>query len=381
MAKPKPLPKRFQPLANQAATETAIRYGGQESALASVLGQLTHDYSRQSQAQADAGQSVLGALHGAGDRLTQTYSDAGLTPALLAQIGNSPTGQRLAGELASGKADLQQQLLGDVGKVNSQLTSEQQERGLYQSSLLDQLISGDRSARHDANLAAAKQQHADLQAQLDRQSSLGNALIGQGLAPVLNPDGSVTVGSALPGGKADPNAPANKPKPKAKPTATPQEMQQASGQFGAAIAALRTLDPDKTERRQDMGQYLLAGHKPQPIYMTETIPGKNGQPDKVTRRPKLSGDVVDKKTGKAPAPGTGSPLMTPAVPATQQVLASAALDMYYNGYLSQNTIKQLHALGYKVRGLPNVKTAQDVPSYNDRVRSGTAAGPLAPGRG
>lgn len=375
MAKAPPLPKRFQPLLAQANTETAIRYGSQEDALGSILASLAHDYGQQAQAQHSAGQSVLGALQGADTGLQKVYADAGLTPGLLAQIGGSPTGQRLAGELAGGRAGIQNQILGqqqgqqylqghiadmygqDRGKVTDQLTSLEKEKGLYGSQLLDSLITGDRSARHDANAALAQQQHADTQAQLNRTSSQDNALIGQGLLP----DASGNL-QPLPGGKADPNV----KKQKAKPHATPEQLQAASGQFGAALAALRTLDPDKDPRlRHENGQTLLSGHKGQPVMVRETVPNPNGYGDPISRtRPKLTGDIIDPKTGKPKAPGTGTPIVTADIPKTDQVLATAALDMYYQGYLSTATVKKLHALGYQVKGLPDVKTQGQKPKYS-----------------
>src|SRR6478609_2592704 len=101
MAKPPKLPKRFRPYLEQAQTQAALRYGAQESALGGVLAQLVRDYGRQSEAQ-----------HSAGQNLEKVYTDAGLTPALRQQIADSPTGQRLAGELASGQASIQNQTLG-----------------------------------------------------------------------------------------------------------------------------------------------------------------------------------------------------------------------------------------------------------------------------
>ena len=93
-------------------------------------------------------------MNAAGGNLTQVYNDAGLTPEVLASIGNSPTGQRIAAELARGQAGIIEQKSGaqagqqfiqqrlgddyrdDVGQINQQLRSLVTERGLYESSLL-----------------------------------------------------------------------------------------------------------------------------------------------------------------------------------------------------------------------------------------------------
>ena len=65
-------------------------------------------------------------------------------------------------------------------------------------------------------------------------------------------------------------------------------------------------------------------------------------------------------------------------------LLDAAVDAVYgNGVLSPATVRALKAAGYKpsdVARTLGAKTAGQVPSYNDRIRSGEVAGPLAPGR-
>jgi hypothetical protein len=165
MAKAPQLAKRFQPFLQQAQTEAAIRYGAQESALKSILGQTTHDFQQQVGAQDAANRSYQGALQGASSGLSKVYSDAGLTPTLLASLAGTPTGARIAGELASGQGAIQQQQLGaqagqayqvqhlgdlykqDVGKIGDQATSLATEKGQFTQSLLDQLIGTDRSAQ------------------------------------------------------------------------------------------------------------------------------------------------------------------------------------------------------------------------------------------
>jgi hypothetical protein len=380
MPKPKPtgrdaLPKRFRPLFDQAQTETAIRYGAQEDALGSILAQASRDYGRQSAAQQTASQSVLGALKAAPGRLTQAYSDAGLTPSLLSQIAGSPTGQRLAGELAAGQAGIQQQFTGaqageqylqqhlfdqyrdDANQVGGQLSSLGKERGLFQSSLLDQLITGDRATRHAANEAARKQQHEDTQAVLDRATRTGNALIRQGITPVINEDGSVTLGPAIPGGKADPNAPGNKPKRTSGPgTATPDAQRTVGNSFSKALALASGMvrgKPRTPEIRSTVQGTLTSG-KPasqgKVVYEEVPVLGPNGQPtDKTKRVPKLNKDGSQVTTASRPA-----------IPSFDESVAQAATEQAMFGYVTTATVRKLQKLGYSVNQIPGLKTENQV---------------------
>jgi hypothetical protein len=372
--KPKPtgraaLPKRFRPLFDQAQTETAIRYGSQEQALGSILDQVTRDYGRQATSQRDAGQSVLGALTHAPQELNKVYSDAGLTQGLLAQIGHSPTGQRLAGELASGQAAIQQQRLGaqagqqymqqrlydqytdDAGRVQSQRAGIAKEKGLYTSSLLDQLISGDRSARHDANMAAKKEAAAAAQAQADRDTAQQNALIGQGLVP--DAKGNL---QPLPGGKADPNAPALKAREKAARKA----KKRTTGAGSASPDAQRTAGQSFT-KAVGLAKGMVNG-KPMTPEIRSGVTGilANG-------RPATSGKVVyddvpngPGKTKRVPRLGEGGVQVTspsrPAVPAFDQPIAEAATEQAMFGYVTTATVRKLQKLGYAVNQIPGLVT-------------------------
>lgn len=371
------LPQRFRPFFDQSQTQAELRYGGQTSALAQILGQVTRDYQRQSAAQTTAGASLMGALRGADTQLTNTYNDAGLTPTLLAQIGNSPTGQRLAGELASNRAAVQQQATGaqagqqylhqrlgdeyrdDVGQVSDQLQALTKERGLYTSSLLDQLISGDRAARSQVNAAVRKQQHDDTQAQLDRETAQGNALIGQGL--VVGEDGTLT---PLPGGKADPNAPANQPKPKKPVRATPREQQQTATDYGRALSIAKSLTEGEQMTpalRRKIESWLLNGAdavEGKPVY--DTRQKIDGKLNPNFGKPMLNKDGTAQMTNDA----------ADAIPQVDNEPAvRAALDMLFDGAISPDTLQMLHDLGYKVRGLKGVKTPGDVAAQKRRTQA------------
>lgn len=352
MATP-PLPKRFLPLLAQAQNEAALRYGSQEAGLASILGQLSRQHERDLGAQTTANMSLLGSFQGADQRLGNFYTDAGITPQVQATLAGTPTGARLASELAQNRADIQQGLLGaqagnqyQIGHINDQYNEGVQqisdqaqallkERGIFTQDQLDQLISADRKTRHDAGLAAAKQAADDFNAEMQRQTSTANALIGQGLQPVLGPDGSVTVGSPLPGGKADPNAPGNQPKPKkpSKPTGADRSTQS---QFRQAATWIKTLDESTAKDHRDgTGQI-------DPVTGVRDGTGKiiKGISDPAKRRQivqeiLLKGDRVS------------------GIPSISGVGLDAALDMYFNKALSPETVAALHNAGAKVKFLGN----------------------------
>jgi hypothetical protein len=256
------LPQRFRPFYDQALTEADLRYGAQEAAFGTVLGQLGRDRDRQILAQRTAQQSLLGSMQQSDNNVNRFYSDSGLTPTVLQSLAGSNTGARLAGEMAGYRSQNAQNLISaqaggqyqqqrinqDYGDKRAslvdQLNAEQRERGTFTSSALEQLITGDRSTRHAANVEAAKQQHADAQAILDRQTQQDNALIGQGL--VVGKDGTL---QPLPGGKADPNAPQfqkdpAKPKKPAKPSGVDRTIQS---DYKKAAAWVKQLD-EKTAR-------------------------------------------------------------------------------------------------------------------------------------
>jgi hypothetical protein len=160
------LPQRFRPFYDQALTEADLRYGAQEAAFGTVLGQLGRDRDRQILAQRTAQQSLLGSMQQSDNNVNRFYSDSGLTPTVLQSLAGSNTGARLAGEMAGYRSQNAQNLISaqaggqyqqqrinqDYGDKRAslvdQLNAEQRERGTFTSSALEQLITGDRSARH-----------------------------------------------------------------------------------------------------------------------------------------------------------------------------------------------------------------------------------------
>lgn len=371
------LPNRFQPYANQAATETAIKYGPQQTALQQAYNDTTYGYQQGLAAQKSATQSLLGALQAAPAQVDDVYADAGLTPSVLTALAASPGGSRLAAELARAKTGLVQQQAGaragaiyqvghltdqynqDVGKINTQAQALAAQSGADQSNLLDQLIGQDRSTRHDANQHAADQQFTADQNSINDANSLtkglATGLIGQGVTPVIGPDGSVSAGGAIPGAKSS--------KPKKVATATHGEQNKAESEFSRALRNAQAAigagaDPNSTLAALTTGRKAAKG---QPLF--DTVPVKDqygndtGQTKQVRR---LNKDGT-------PATKGGKTAVDPVDPA----IAQAAVDMATNGYLKPATVKALHALGYNVSNLPGVVT------WNNRPK-GTNV-PVAPG--
>lgn len=367
------LPKRFQPLLAQVQQEAALRYGSQESGMASLLSLLSGQHDRDLAAQATANMSLLGSLKGADTQLQGFYNDAGLTPAVQATLAGTPTGARLAGEMVQNRADNQGALLGaqagnqyetarinsDFGdklqQVNDQLTAEQKERGLFTQSQLSTLIQGDRSARHDANAAAAQQQHTDLQAALQRQASTGNALIGQGYQPILNSDGSVSIGNALPGGRADKGA---QTKPNAGRGWASRGAQSAASDEVQRL--IKEAQENKTagETRASVADLLLSGapKSSRPVYETVSTGrvGSNGKP--ITKQQRAVWKKGDKYSDGTSVPsnliGTPKTVDDPGFDAAKsQLMASIALDMAYDGHLSRRNEQLLHQRGIQLAPL------------------------------
>lgn len=365
------LPRRFRPYARQAETQAAIRYGGQEDALQSIFDTLTRDYGRQSTAQRDMGMSLLGSLNHAGQNLTQVYSDAGLTPEVLATIGESPTGQRIAAELARGQAGIQEQRTGalagqqyiqqrladdyreDVGQINRQATSMAKERGLYESSLLDELIGEDRARRSEINAAARKQQFDAEQNILDREASQGNALIGQGL--IADEQGNLL---PLPGGKADPNAPANKPK---RPRVTADAQKTAGTAFSNAFSLAGGMvkgKPKTPKVRQGVTNILASGREAsggEPVYDVVEDPYTK----KKTNRRRID-------------PDTNTQVTTPkkqGVPKFDRPIAEAATEQAMFGYVTTKTVRNLQKLGYSVRQIPGLVTENQYRKTRPRQKA------------
>jgi hypothetical protein len=390
MAAKNRLPKRFEPFLQQATTEAELRYGGQEATFATVLGQLARDRDRRLDAQATAQSALLGSLKGADANVDRYYKESGLDPSVLSTLAQDSTGKRLAGEMAGYRSQNQQGLLGSLagdqyqrsrinedytdrsGTVFDQAAAEQKERGTFVQSLLGQLIQGDRSARSAANAQAREQSHDDLQAELDRAASQGNALIGQGLT--TDTEGNLL---PLPGGKADPSAPGNKPKRTTGPGTANKDAQLTAGkEFSRALGLAGGMakgKPVTPENRRRIANNLATGRGAsggETIYDEVPVLDARGVPKKDEDGKPITKQVprVDPKTGTRETTPT-----RPAVSAVDGTIAAAATEQAMFGYVTTATVRELQKLGYSVNQIPGLKTENQAkatrPQHKPKQRS------------
>lgn len=346
MAKTKP-----HPLLDQANSLTLVRYGPELSALTALLRQAQTDRTQAIQGARSSASLIQSAVDQSRPDVRANYRGAAktaatqqalVTPAIVgtgtpfaaaAQIESSGLNTQLASSRARDLSDLDRrriaaaegaayartaanraynQTAGQIGQRAQDLANEE---GAYTSSTLQTLRSAAASARAQQTQANARLTQQERDSIRSAGQDPDKPLKGGGYAPI-------------PGGRLDPKAPKNKPKPGSSVDKTNQR--QATQQFSAALAAARTLDPDANPaNRQHIRDLLLSGSKPLPLHDSA------GKP----------------RYGKG-----GVPLMTPAVPQVQQAYAAAALDMYYDGRLSQNTVNMLHQLHVAVHDIPGVRT-------------------------
>lgn len=175
-----------------------------------------------------------------------------------------------------------------------------------------------------------------LEAELNRQAGLKKSHISanQSERNSIRTSGiDPNTGLPIKGGKLDPKA---KKDPNA---ATHTDYKDATSQITQALTSLGTLDPSRNrDNRLDLGQLLRAGHESQQIYDTVPAPTST-DPNGTKTVPKLN---------------NGVPVKTPSIPKFDDAFAQAALDMYYDGHVSADTVDKLRKLGLRhlVKRLP-----------------------------
>jgi hypothetical protein len=187
--------------------------------------------------------------------------------------------------------------LGQIGDRSRGIT---QEMGAYIASTLADLTGADAKTRAEAKRIAAQ-----------INASRGNAWIAAGADPVTH--------KPIPGGRLDPNAPQNQPE-SAKPTKPSKPTgadRTAAADYSKAQKWIERLD-NPTLRKQVGSNRKAARHA-----IAENL---------------LLGN-----------PKAG-------IPAVPRPVLSAALDMYFDGEIGNNTVRLLHQLGYKVGRLPGTVT-------------------------
>ena len=307
-----PLPKRYRPYRRQARTQGRLQFGPEQQ----TLNRLGRDERRTMLDTIDSQNSAATAIalqaEEGGQDIRDIYENAGLTDAVRESLASNPAARRLAEEMAAGEVEMEQRAVDaregaafatrqavrdyrrDIKRINEQKTDLARRKGLFVSTLLEQLIGEDKAAR--AAVAEQQQQQAfemtKLGMQLGQQER--NSIRSAGIDPDTNKPLSTTK------------------KTTKKATGADREAAAALGKAKTWLDRLdndgyRTKVPSTTKRREALGELLTAG---------------------------------DRESG---------------VPALPQHIVEAALDMHFRRRLSPATVKMLRSLGIQVRRLPGVQ--------------------------
>jgi hypothetical protein len=348
--------KRRSTWASEAAQSALLRYAPQLRALTELQQEAKSTYKTgvaQARGNADA---TVAAVRGAQRETGGFYDQAGLDQARTASIVNQDIGglnlnpdlraavgleqANAASRVSSGRAQAlsglsQQGVAAKAGgqyasnKAYDDLVSALQKISTQQQGILSD--QGTFTATEQARLhreAAANALRVRLETMGNSQSER-NSLRSSGIDP--------DTGKPIPGGKLDPAV--KKAKLHGKVSATGKPLNPAGAHATArqeiqkGLAALGTLDPDRTDRHET-APLLVGGHKSQPLY--DTVPAPT------TANPKATKQVRRVKGGIA--------LSTPDIPGVGQ-WATIAADVYYDGHLSRANQKLLADNGYSIKSL------------------------------
>jgi hypothetical protein len=355
------IPRRYR---QQAKDLAVVRYGPELGALTALLKQAQQTRSEQIGSARTANAAIQSSLDLARPEARNVYTAAQRTanaqnaitaPSLAALPAGNPYSAAAAIEqsglkgrlaeskaatlselsqrrvdAAAGYAGTRRQAQRDYGKTLGQLGDRgrgiTQEMGAYIGSTIADLTGADAKARAEAKRIAAQ-----------LNASRGNAWISAGVDPAT--------GKPIPGGRLDPNAPQNQPE-SAKPTKPSKPTgadRTAAADYSKAQKWIERLD-NPTLHKQVGSNRKAARHA-----IAENL---------------LLGN-----------PKAG-------IPAVPRPVLSAALDMYFDGEIGNNTVRLLHQLGYKVGRLPGTVTrrqrARSAPTGNlgrGRSRSTPYHGP------
>jgi hypothetical protein len=340
MARRKP-----DPYTSQAQALSIVRYNPEVSALAALLrdAEDRRDTAlRQARATRQFG---VGAIDQALPELKQDYKGAAaaVTPAFAGGGGIEAQAlqARMAESQAQAKAQLQARRVGavegegaarsaafrdyasDRAKIGQRAVDLSREEGAFITSTIGDLAGADAKAQADANALGAR---------LTQQER--NSLRSAGIDP--------DTGQPIPNGPLDPNRKTGTAKPNGgKGWASQTQQAAASDEIQRLLGEAKDY---KTagQARGVTAQHLLAGADKvsRPVY--DTVPIKDA-----------AGNVVGHKQVKRLNPD-GTPVThdDPGFKsAKSQLLASAALDMAYDGHLSRRNEKLLHARGIQLKPL------------------------------
>jgi hypothetical protein len=396
MAKKK-TPQRKAPgsgFSTQAELEAFVRFNPQLSGLAQMLsqtrgeaetrardaiagGEAISQSARMARADTDqdyksatastqARNSTLAAELGKLSPAAESYKAAGLSEASAGLTRLTAAGSRAKQEFSSRSADAvaagrygakaaRDQGASDARSIMDKIQGVTAEAGAYQAGRVGELT----EARRQRANELAKTRAANAQSERNSIRSSGK-----------DPD----TGKAIPGGSLDPDGDGvagEKKKPKSN-LATPtqgEDLQAAIGKAKRYAASLKGIGKQRSAVAKD----LVLGREAKDIF------------DRDAYRDLLAGKAIDGETAKDPKSGKIDKTLArniattklPAIPSFDELAASVALDIVYDGGISKVNRAKLHGPGggknprYKLRDLglptepPKPKKPKPKPSLNN----------------
>ena len=318
--------------ARQAALESLLRFGPEISGLTELQRAAESQFSDSVQGARASARGTVAAVRAARPEVRQVYSRAGervgnINAVLGDSMASAPAslqaamaqeqagfGRRLEESRADALTGLTERAVGArEGKGAAIRAARDEFAGTLQQVLRRRMDlareQGTFAALRTGELRQAAQERAD-------QFAIENMrLSGQERRSLRSSGVDPDTGRPIPGGRLDPDAnrkPGDQGRDKnGKKWLPPASQQRVSDRISAAIGAARTLKQEGRSRRE-AGQTLLTG------------------------RPSID---------------LGEGLKTVSIKSTDQLLARAALDMTYQGYMSPATERLLRKRGVRVRNL------------------------------
>lgn len=348
----------------QAAMEALVRYGPEISGLRELQAQAESNYRTAVQQARGGARAIRQGVRQARPQFNAIYDRAGEAQTRAAQVyeGNveglapaaDPIKAAIAGEqrLLSGQiaqsraADmsmLRQRSLGaregrvlgerqalqtradELGKILQRRQDLRGEQGAFMAATLGELMEERRGRRQQLRLERMAQRGQTRRTRItqrgqnrravqEQRQSERNSLRSAGIDP--------DTGRPIPGGRLDPRAPQNRQR---QPRATPGQVGAAADAYGEAFTWARQLR-DRGRPREDVMRVLALG--------VEEAPVKDPQ----TGRPVLNPD--------------GTPRVRPGIPKIKSaLLLTAAVEVAYQGFVSNATAKMLRRRGLRLSDL------------------------------
>ena len=376
MAKHKPKPKQSR-WASEAAQQALLRFGPELSALKELQRTAESTYNSAVLAARGTAKDIKATIQNVRPGMTRVFDEAAARnaqiqavplgdiaganipasikagSALEQQTANSNLNQLRTTALtdlsqrkvqatqgaAFAQKQAQNQLVKDLTGILRRKQDLAKERGTFTALTTSQLTDAARERALKVRIQNLQNRGAAERNAASNKQSERNSLRSAGIDP--------DTGKPIPGGKADPKA-----KAKAK-LHTAGEHQTAKDAISKGIAALQTLDPDKSDRHGS-APLLISGHKSQQLYQTVPAP--------TTTNPK--------GTKQVPRIVNGVPVTTPDIPGVGS-WATIAADVYYDGHLSRANQRKLQAAHYSVKEL-------GLPTYGEWKRAQQKPRPFAP---